>query len=148
VYFNGEDSTSFTPTHVTFVITSITFLIVDDTDVYRTQVRQLVQSQSNWSVVGEAADGLEAVQLAIQLTPNVVFMDVTLPLINGIEATRQIKQALQNTHVLILSGYNEEEFRQQGLLAGASYYLQKENLDAELIKQLVTTFFLSANTPG
>lgn len=134
--------------HVTFVIAIITFLIVDDTDSYRTLLRRLVQSQYNWRVVGEAADGIEAVQLAIRLTPDIVFMDVTLPLMNGIEATRYIKQALQNTHILVLSGYNDEEFRQQSLLAGASYYLQKENLDAELIKQLVTTFFPSANAAG
>lgn len=75
-------------------------------------------------------------------------MDVTLPLMNGIEATRHIKQALQNTHILVLSGYNDEEFRQQSLLAGASYYLQKENLDVELIKQVITTFFPSANVAG
>lgn len=130
------------------MITIITFLIVDDTVSYRTLLRQLVQSQYNWRVVGEAADGIEAVQLAIRLTPDVVFMDVTLPLMNGIEATRHIKQALQNTHILVLSGYNDEEFRQQSLLAGASYYLQKENLDVELIKQVITTFFPSANVAG
>lgn len=127
------------------MITIITFLIVDDTDSFRKLLRQLVQSQCNWRVVGEAADGIEAVKLAIRLTPDIVFMDITLPLMNGIEATRHIKQALQNTHILVLSGYDDEEFRQQSLLAGASFYLQKENLDVELIKQVVTTFFPSSN---
>ncbi|HEX6289025.1 MAG TPA: response regulator transcription factor [Herpetosiphonaceae bacterium] len=126
------------------MITFISFLIVDDTDSYRKLLRQLVQTQCNWAVVGEAADGIEAVRLALRLTPDFVFMDVTLPLLNGIEATRRIKQVLHNTHILVLSGYDDEEFRQQSLLAGASYYLRKEDLDVELIKQFIATLFPSA----
>jgi DNA-binding NarL/FixJ family response regulator len=128
---------------VKLVVTIITFLIVDDSVSYRTLLRQLVQAQGNWSVVGEAADGVEAVKLALRFAPDVVLMDVTLPLMNGIEATRRIKHAAQKTHILVLSGYDEEEFRRESLLAGADYYLRKEDLDVELIKQLVAALFPS-----
>lgn len=141
--FDGRISPCLTPVNVLLVVTIITFLIVDDTASYRQLLVQLVQTQRDWSVVGEAADGVEAVKLAIRLAPDVVFMDVTLPLMNGIEATRQIKQSVKNTHVLVLSGYDDEEFRQESFLAGASYYLRKEDLDVELIKQFIVTLFPS-----
>lgn len=83
-----------TLTHVTRVMTRITLLTVDDTDSYRKLLRQVVQTQANRSVVGEAVDGMEAVKLAIRPIPDVVFMDVTLPLMNGIESTRRIKAIL------------------------------------------------------
>jgi two-component system nitrate/nitrite response regulator NarL len=82
---------------------------------------------------------VEAVKLAFRLAPDVVFMDVTLPLMNGIEATRRIK--MQGTRVLVFSGYDDEEFRQESLLAGADYYLRKEDLDAEILKQLIARLF-------
>lgn len=100
---------------------------------------QLVQDQPGWSVIGEAGDGAEAVQLALRLAPDVVFMDITLPVMNGIEATRQIKQALQHTHVLVFSAYDDEEFRQESRLAGADYFIRKEDLDADMLKQLIAS---------
>ena len=122
----------------------ITFLIVDDTPSYRALLVGLVQQQPDWSVVGEASDGAEAVQMALRLEPDVVFMDITLPVISGIEATQQIKQALHNTRVLIFTAYDDEEFRQASQRAGADFFIRKEDLDVDMVKRLIAFLFSSS----
>lgn len=129
------------------MVAIITFLLVDDTVSYRAILRQFVQTQPHWSIIGEASDGVEAVQLASDHRPDVVFMDVMLPRMNGIEATRRIKQLLQHTRILVFSGYDEDEFRQESLIAGADYYLRKEDLDPEFLKQLIAQIFPDRTYP-
>jgi DNA-binding NarL/FixJ family response regulator len=133
--------------YVRYVVAIITFLLVDDTDSYRAILRQFVQTQPHWSIIGEASDGVEAVQLAISLIPDVVFMDVMLPRMNGIEATRRIKQQLQSTRIVVFSGHDEDEFRRESLIAGADYYLRKEDLDPGFLKQLIVQIFPGRAAP-
>lgn len=108
-------------------------LIVDDHAVLRQALRLLLESHDEIDVVGDVADGREAARLAEEIQPDVVLMDVIMPGLNGLDATRQIRKRCQNTRVLILSGYDEEEQIIEALRAGASGYLIKESDIGELL---------------
>jgi DNA-binding NarL/FixJ family response regulator len=108
-------------------------LVVDDHTVVRRGVRRLLESAGNIEVVGEAGDGADAVEAATTLQPDVVLMDVGLPGLNGIEATRRIHTAVPGTHVLMLSIHADEHYVQQSLAAGARGYLLKDADAQELV---------------
>ena len=113
---------------------SIRVLVVDDHAVLRQSLRYLLEAQPGIDVVGEAADGREAVDLAEKLQPDVVLMDTIMPGLNGIEATRQIRRRLPKTRVLMLTGYMEDEHVAGALKAGASgYVIKKSELDELLL---------------
>jgi DNA-binding NarL/FixJ family response regulator len=116
----------------------ITVLLADDHPIVRQGLRSLLATEPIIEIIGEAADGREAVKQAIACRPDVVIMDIAMPLLNGADATRQIKQHLPCTKVLILSVYSDEEYIFQVFKAGASGYLMK---DAEL-SDLVTAIHL------
>ena len=86
----------------------IRILIADDHDVVRSGLRHVIEAQTNWQVVAEAGDGKEAVQKALETKPDVAVIDYSLPLINGVEATRQIRSAQPRTEVLIFTMYDNE----------------------------------------
>src|SRR3990172_822104 len=111
-------------------------LIVDDHTIVRQGLRAILESHSGFVVVGEAENGREAVRKAQELNPDVVIMDIAMPTLNGLEATRQIKRALPDTKVLALTMYNDEEYVFQILKAGASGYLIKETAASELINAI------------
>lgn len=104
---------------------NIRILLVEDHVVVRQGTRQLLEREPDLEVVGEASDGEEAVQLAARLNPDVVIMDIAMPKLNGIEATRQIKALLPSVAVLILTGYDYDEYVFSLLEAGAAGYLLK-----------------------
>ena len=109
---------------------SIKVLVVDDHAVLRQSLRFLLEVPGGIEVVGEAANGREAVEMAEKLLPDVVLMDTIMPGLNGIEATRQIRRRLPRTKVLMLTGYMEDEHVAGALKAGASgYVLKKSELD-------------------
>ena len=108
-------------------------LIVDDHAVLRQALRMLLESHDEIDVVGDVANGRDAVQQAEELTPDVVLMDVVMPGLNGLDATRQIRKRCPDTRVLILSGYEEEEQIIEALRAGAGGYLIKESDIGELL---------------
>ena len=113
---------------------AIRVLIVDDHAVLRQSLRYLLEAQSGIDVVGEAANGREAADLADKLQPDVVLMDTVMPGLNGIEATRQIRRRQPRTKVLMLTGYLEDEHVAGAIKAGASgYMLKKSELDELLV---------------
>src|SRR5262245_18501379 len=81
-------------------------LIADDHDIIRCGLRRLIETQADWEVVAEAGDGKEAIGKATEIKPDIAVLDYSMPLINGVETTRQIRACLPNTEVLILSVYD------------------------------------------
>lgn len=117
---------------------AIRVLLVDDHVMFVAGVRSLLEGQNGLKVVGEAHDGLAAVKAARKLHPDVVVMDITMPGLNGIEATREILAHRSGIKVLCLSMHSEKRFVAAALDAGASGYLLKENSFAELIEAIHT----------
>ena len=111
----------------------ISILLADDHTLLRNGIRALLKDEQGMIVVGEAGDGREAVRLAGQLKPNVILMDIAMPLLNGLEATRQIKREHPEINVLILTMYDHEEYFRQTLEAGASGYIIKRAAASELV---------------
>ena len=112
----------------------IRVLLADDHTLFREGVRALFGTEADLEVVGEASDGKEAVQMAAELRPDVVVMDLMMPVMNGIEATRLIRAAQPETRILVLSMYDDEEYVQQLLAAGASGCMLKRATGDELVK--------------
>lgn len=118
----------------------ITVLLAEDHDIVREGTRQLLEAAGGISVVGEAGDGEEAVRLAGLLRPDVVVMDVRMPRMGGLEATRRLKAMGQVPRVLILSAYEDDEYVLPLLEAGADGYLLKTTRGAELAKAIRTVY--------
>lgn len=114
-------------------MTPLRIVIVDDHAVVRRGVRALLESQPGWEVTGEAASGREAVDLAKRLQPDVVIMDVSLPELNGLDATRQILKDAPRTEVLVLTMHHSDELARNVLQAGARGYVLKSDADQSLI---------------
>ncbi len=108
-------------------------LIADDHEIVRRGLRALIESQANWEVVGEAVTGREAVELAKQFSPQVAVLDVSMPEMNGLEATRQILKALPQTEVLILTMHESEQVVREVLDSGARGYVLKSDAGRDLI---------------
>jgi two-component system, NarL family, nitrate/nitrite response regulator NarL len=104
----------------------ITVLLADDHVVIREGLRALLETEADLEVVGEAQTGRQAVQLTKRLLPAVVVMDIAMPLLNGLEATRQILKAVPATRVLILSAHRDEEYVDEVIRLGAAGYLIKQ----------------------
>ena len=101
-------------------------LVVDDQQLMRDGISSLLNIQEGIEVIGTAGDGQEAIEKALTLEPDVILMDVRMPVMNGIVATEQIRQQLPNTQVLMLTTFDDEEDIVKALLAGASGYLLKD----------------------
>jgi DNA-binding NarL/FixJ family response regulator len=113
---------------------TVRILLADDHTVVRQGLRKILEERSDWEVVAEAADGREAVRLAEHCKPDVAILDVAMPRLNGIEATRQIARRLPSTRVLVLSMHQDEAYVAQILQAGASGYILKDSADVDLIQ--------------
>lgn len=115
-------------------MTTLRILLGDDHVLVRQGIRKILEDRPEWEVVAEASDGREAVRQAETKHPQVAVLDIGMPLLNGIEATRQIVRRSPNIHVLILSMHANEGYIIQALKAGATGYLLKDSLDADLIR--------------
>ena len=114
----------------------IQILIADDHTLLRNGICAILEDEQDMVIVGEANDGREAVRLANQLKPNVVLMDIAMPLLNGLEATRQIKREHPEINVLVLTMYDNEEYFRKMLEVGASGYIIKRAAATELVSAI------------
>ena len=113
---------------------TVTILLGDDHTIVRQGLRKILEGHNGWQVIAEAGDGREAVRLALDLQPHVAVLDIGMPLLNGIEAARQILRRAPDLAILILSMHAEETFITQALQAGARGYLLKDSADTDLIR--------------
>ncbi len=114
----------------------IRVLLADDHTVVRQGLRALLAAEEDFEIVGEAENGRQAIQLVKKLLPDVAVIDIAMPVLNGLEATRQITRSVPATKVLILSSYSDDEYVQQLTEAGAAGYLVKQTAANELIKAI------------
>lgn len=115
-------------------------LLAEDHTIVRKGLRSLLDSEVGIEVIGEAADGREAVEKAGQLLPDVILMDIAMPGLNGLEATRQIKKRFPEVKVLILTMHANEEYVFQILRAGASGYVVKQAAPSELVSAIQAVY--------
>jgi DNA-binding NarL/FixJ family response regulator len=113
-------------------------LLADDHVMFRRGVRRIIQSIGDVEVVGEASDGLELLQLLKKTTPNLIILDISMPNLRGLEATREIKIINPEVKVLILTMHKDKEYLYHAFSAGADGYLLKEDADSELIAAIDT----------
>jgi DNA-binding NarL/FixJ family response regulator len=127
-------------------------LVVDDFEPWRRFVSTIAQITPGWRAVGEASDGLEAVQKAKELTPDLVLLDIGLPKLNGIEAARQIRKVAPNSKILFVSTYASWEIAEGALDTGASGYVIKADAGKELAKAVAAVFqgkrYISSSLKG
>ena len=111
----------------------IRLLLVDDHEVVRTGLKAFLDSQEGIQVVAEAGSGVEAIERAIEHAPDVVVMDISMPDMDGLEATRQLKQLCPQAHVLALTVHEDKQYLVEMLVAGASGYLTKQSAAEDLV---------------
>lgn len=119
---------------------SIKILIVDDQRLFRQGLRSLLEQEDDMEVVGEAADGQEAFTLVQETNPDVILMDVEMPKLDGIQASRTILERYPNTHILMLSVHNEDERVISAIRSGAEGYILKDADHKEFVRIIRSTF--------
>ena len=119
-------------------MSEITLILADDHAVVRSGLRMLLDAQSDMRIVGEANNGREALELARSLSPDVILMDIMMPEMNGIEATRRITSEIQDTAVLALTMYEDEQYFLEMLKAGAAGYVPKRAAPDVLVSAIRT----------
>lgn len=112
----------------------IRVLLADDHAIVREGIKRILAEEPDIEVVGEAGDGLQAVEMAKKLKPDVAILDITMPALNGIEATRQIRSSLPNTHTLTLTMHEDDTYVFQLLKAGAAGYVLKRAAATDLVQ--------------
>jgi DNA-binding NarL/FixJ family response regulator len=109
-------------------------LVADDHELVRRGIRGLLRARRGWTVVGEARNGQEAVEKAGKLRPDVAIVDISMPVLDGLQATRQIREAVPNTEVVVLTMHDSDQMVRRVLEAGALGYVLKSDLAAHLVK--------------
>jgi DNA-binding NarL/FixJ family response regulator len=117
---------------------NLRILIADDHALVRRGLRSVLEAQTGWTVCGEAKDGREAVKLALKLRPDIVLLDVTMPDLNGLDATRQICRQLPGTPILILTMHESDELCGEAMLAGAQGCVLKSDSPRQLLAAVET----------
>lgn len=112
-------------------------LLADDHTLVRQGLRKLLEARSGWHVVAEAGDGRDAVRQTLALKPDVAIVDIAMPRLNGIEATRQIVRRAPEVRILVLSMYSDDGCVTQAMQAGASGYLLKDSADTDLTQAVL-----------
>lgn len=118
------------------MVDKIHIMIVDDHPLFRQGLRRVIEREKDLEVVREVADGQEALELAQELVPDVILMDINLPTMNGLQVTRQLKNNQLDTAVIILTAYHDDDQQFQAMKTGANAYYSKDVLPDELIKAI------------
>lgn len=118
----------------------IRVLICDDHSIVRSGIRALLELEEDIEVIGEAANGREAVEMSAELNPDVVLMDIAMPLMDGLEATRRIYKANNKTKILILTQYDNKEYALSSIKAGAAGCVPKKAGPTELVSAIHSVF--------
>lgn len=119
-------------------MSKIRVMLADDHSLFREGIRSLLEDQEDVEIVGEAEDGLEAIRLVSELNPSVVLMDINMPVVDGVEATRTILQNNNSVGIIILTMYPQDEYVFQALKAGAKAYLLKDTRSKKLLEVIRT----------
>ena len=117
-------------------MSSLQILIVDDSKQWRATLRCMLEATTDYQVVDEASDALEAVQKAAQLHPDIVLLDIGMPILNGIEAAPKIRQASSHSKIIFVTQESDDDVRTAALATGAEGYLLKSRVVSELIPAL------------
>jgi DNA-binding NarL/FixJ family response regulator len=133
-------------------LSSIRILVTDDYAAWRRQVRLLLQARPEWQVIVEASDGLDAVEKAQTVKPDLILLDIGLPKLNGIEAARRIKQLSPSSRIIFLSQNNGLDIVRAALSTGARGYVRKTDVKKELIPAMEAVLrgkqFVSSSIKG
>ncbi len=133
-------------------MSSIRILITDDYAEWRLQVRSVLQARPEWQVIAEASDGLEAVETAQSVKPELILLDVGLPKLNGIETARRIQQISPTSRIIFLSQNNDLDIVRAALTTGARGYVRKSDVKKELIPAMDAVLrgkqFVSSSVKG
>jgi two-component system response regulator NreC len=109
-------------------------VLADDHTLFRQGLRRVLEEQAGWQVIAEASDGADAVRLTVEHEPHLVILDIAMPRLNGVDATRQIVRRLPDVRVLIVSMYSDDLYITQALQAGAHGFVLKDSADADLVR--------------
>jgi len=112
---------------------AVRILIVDDHEIFRRGLRSLLESRADWEVCGEATDGQDAVEKAKQIQPDVIVLDITMPRLNGLDATALLRKQVPAAKIVILSQHQPALMKQVALTAGADAYVTKSEVSRELM---------------
>jgi len=118
------------------MLRKIRILLADDHTVVRQGFRLILNQEPDMEVIAEAGDGVETVRLAVELKPTVVIMDIAMPKVNGLEATRRIMEKSPDSKILILSMHKDSVYVRETLRAGAKGYILKESIDQDLLRAI------------
>jgi len=121
-----------------WVMSPYRIVLADDHVMLRQRIKKIIETSTEMAVVGEASDGLELLDLLTKQTPDMVILDITMPKLRGIEATREIKKTYPEIKILILSMHKKKEYLYHAFSAGAEGYLLKEDTDTELFGAIET----------
>jgi DNA-binding NarL/FixJ family response regulator len=114
-------------------------LIADDSPEWRVRIRFILKARPEWQVIGEACDGLDAVHRTKALCPDVVLLDIGMPILNGVEAAKRIRQSSPSSRIIFVTQENDDEIRSMALAIGAEEYVLKANATTELLRAVEAT---------
>ena len=116
----------------------VSILLADDFAPWRSQLRSFLQRETEWKTVFEACDGLEAVQKTVELQPDIVLLDISMPRLNGIEAARQTRQLSPDSKIIMLTQDGDEDLKTAALQAGALAYVLKAEMTTSLVPAILS----------